>query len=158
MKHYISYQVLDTGLDINTSEESYQFLSRNKYIARDFNTGNIICLIGLYQEEGDTELDTSIIDEITSRIQEYRLLFKPVRTGAMGNKQKCIEDMTRFCATFDKTFDDCLEVTRWYIQHTQYPSNADNFIFHTDPVSGKEKSRLEVCFEEYSPELDYKFI
>lgn len=159
MKQYIFYQVLNIGLDINTSEEIYLFLSKNKYIARDYNTGNIVCLIGLYEGEDGIELNTSILDEVTSRIEEYRKLFKVFkRPGIMGNRQECIEKLSRFCATHNKTFDECLTITQWYIQHTEFPANADNFIFHIDSVSGKEKSRMEVCFDEYVPELDQKFI
>lgn len=114
----------------------------------------------MYKDEDDVELNTSILDEVTLRIDEYRKLFKGIqgRTGAMGNRQQCIENLSRFCGLNNKTFDEILEVTNWYLQHTQYPSNADNFIYHTDSVSGKEKSRIEVCFEEYVPELEQKFI
>jgi len=125
------------------------FLSKNKYIARDHNTGKIVCIIGLYQEEGDIELNTSVLDIVTARIDEYRNLFKSVkRSGIMGNKQQCIENLSRFCATHNKTFDEVLEVTQMYLQGTTYPANADNFIYHHDSITGKEKSRMETIFDE----------
>lgn len=76
-------------------------------------------------------------------------MFKPVRTGGMGDKQLCLEYLVRFCAVNKKTFDEVLEVTDWYIRTSKLPSNADNFIYHTDIVSGREKSRMETAFEEF---------
>ena len=149
MKQLVFYQQLNTGLDVTTSEDIYIFLSRNKYIDRDFNTNKIVCLVGLYENEGDTKLDTSLFDEIEQRLQEYRILFKPVRTGGMGNKQTCLEYLVRFCAVNKKTFDEVLEVTQWYIRTSPLPANADNFIYNTDITSGREKSRLETAFEEF---------
>lgn len=159
MKQYNFYQPLNTGLDVTTSEEIYYFLSKNKYIQRDFNHGGkIVCTIGLYKDEDDIELGTDTIDLVRSRIEEYRSLFKGLRVGAMGNKQLCIEYLSKFMTLNNKTFDEILDVTKWYLGRTQYPKNADNFIYYTDSNSGKEKSLLETIFEEYSPELDQKFI
>lgn len=159
MKQYNFYQPLNIGLDVTTSEEIYYFLSKNKYIQRDFNQGGkIVCTIGLYKDEDDIELGTDTIDLVRSRIEEYRSLFKGLRVGAMGNKQLCIEYLSKFMTLNNKTFDEILDVTKWYLGRTQYPKNADNFIYHTDSNSGKEKSLLETIFEEYSPELEQKFI
>lgn len=151
MKQYNFYQPLNIGLDVTTSEEIYYFLSKNKYIQRDFNQGGkIVCTIGLYKDEDDIELGTDTIDLVRSRIEEYRSLFKGLRVGAMGNKQQCIDNLARFCTIHNKTFDEILEVTRYYLTNNQYPANADNYIFHTDPISGKEKSRMEVSFDEFT--------
>ena len=128
-------------------------------MARDFNQGGkIVCTIGLYKDEDDIELGTDTIDLVRSRIEEYRSLFEGLRVGAMGNKQLCIEHLSRFIVLNNKTFDEILEVTKWYLERTQYPKNADNFIYSIDINTGKEKSMLETIFEEYSPELDQKFI
>lgn len=138
------------NLNVATSEEIYVFLSKNKYIARDYDTGKIVCLIGLYQDEEDNfTLESNLYEEVSSRINEYRQLFKSIRTGAMGSKSQCIEDICRFCVTHNKTFDQVLEVTSYYLQNTQYACNADRFIYHIDSISGKEKSRIETIFEEY---------
>lgn len=136
-------------LDVSTSDDIYRVLSKNKYIDRDHNSGKIVCLIGLYEGEEGIELDDSIYNEVERRIDEYRRLFKSVRTGGMGNKRTCIDDISKYCATNDKSFDDILEVTQWYLQNAKLPCNADNFIYHTDPVSGKIKSRIETIFDEY---------
>lgn len=112
----------------------------------------------MYKDEDDIELGTDTIDLVRSRIEEYRSLFKGLRVGAMGNKQLCIEYLSKFMTLNNKTFDEILVVTNWYLGRTQYPKNADNFIYHTDSNSGKEKSLLETIFEEYSPELEQKFI
>lgn len=104
----------------------------------------------MYKDEDDIELGTDTIDLVRSRIEEYRSLFKGLRVGAMGNKQQCIDNLARFCTIHNKTFDEILEVTRYYLTNNQYPANADNYIFHTDPISGKEKSRMEVSFDEFT--------
>ncbi len=75
----------------------------------------------------------------------------------MGNRQQCIEHLTRFCRQHKKSFEEILDVTSWFIAHSQYPPNADNFVYHIDK-DGKEKSRLEISFDEYSPELNQHFI
>lgn len=145
------------GLDCNTSEENYRFLSRKNYIQRDFTTNQIICMIGLYEGEEGITINNELYDTIVERVEEYRKLFKGIRPGSMGNRQKIIEDLTRFCNKFNKTFDEILEVTQWYISRTQYCPNADNYIYYIDK-DGKEKSRLEVSFDEYEPELENNFI
>ena len=100
-------------------------------------------------EEDNFTLESNLYDEVSSRINEYRQLFKSIRTGAMGSKSQCIEDICRFCVIHNKTFDQVLEVTSYYLQNTQYACNADRFIYHIDSISGKEKSRIETIFEEY---------
>lgn len=114
-------------------------------------------MIGLYEGEEGITINNELYDTIVERVEEYRKLFKGIRPGSMGNRQKIIEDLTRFCNKFNKTFDEILEVTQWYISRTQYCPNADNYIYYIDK-DGKEKSRLEVSFDEYEPELENNFI
>lgn len=139
------------GLDAKISEEEFKFLADNKYIQRDIGQNKIICLIGLYEGEEDfVELNFKNSQEIPLRINEYRNKFKfpSIRTGMMGDKQTCIDNMIRFCSENNVTFDDVLLVTDVFIQYTEtrFLPNADNFIYSFQ--NGKEISKLKIAFEE----------
>ena len=139
-------------LPCSISEEQFQFLAEKKYIKRNILENKIVCLLGIYEGEDDLQIeeDVGLIAEITSRVDEYRKKFKypMVRSGMMGDKKQCVENLIRFCTENKKTFDDVLLVTDVYIQYTdtKYLPNADNFIYSLQ--NGKEISRLAIAFDE----------
>ena len=132
-------------------EETMRFLQKNNFIMMDFSSGKIISTVSLF--EGETinvpDADITIEQEIRDRIDEYRIMFKRVRPGSTGVKQKVIQMLTRFCLQNQVTFDQVLEATKIYMTYTDFHliSNADNFISKLDK-SGEEISLLLLALEE----------
>lgn len=149
------------------SEETFQFLSESKFIRLNLLNNKIEVLIGLYEGEEIhlPDIDLSVEQVVRERIDEYRSMFKGIRTGSIGEKQKVINMLTQFCLQNNKTFDDVLLVTKVYMQYTdtQMISNADNFISKIDR-NGDEISLMKMAFEEqgfgedYSTQRTYKMI
>ena len=145
------------NLKTRVSEETIQFLEKKNLIHLDLLSNEIVCTAALYEgESGETlEIDRQQIvqEEITSRVDEYRKLFKNIRSGSIGDKQKVISQLTRFCLLHNKTFDEVLQVTKLYMEYTEFKliSNADNFISKLDK-DGKEVSLLLMAFEEQDME------
>lgn len=139
------------GLKCKISEEEFQFLVRENLIKLDLLTNQIILQTGLYEGEvvNIPEIDLSVEQEIRSRIDEYRKLFKGVRTNSIGDKQKVINLLVQFCINNSVSFDTILDVTKYYIDNTEYKLNADNFISRIDK-DGNEVSALKTAVEEHS--------
>jgi len=153
-------------LEVRCSEEAFQFMEKNKLIQLNLLTNKIIPIVGIY--EGDIvelpDIDLSIEQEVRDRIDEYRSLFKGVRTGSIGVKQKVIELLVQFCLQNQVSFDTVLEATKAYINNTDFQivSNADNFISKIDRA-GQEVSLLKLAIEElemdsHSNKQTYKVI
>lgn len=144
-------------LPCKISEEAFQFLQDEKMIMLNFATNSIIPTIGIYEGEEVRlpEIDLSIEQEIRDRVDEYRQLFKGVRTGSIGIKQKVIDLLIQFCRANAVSFDDVLLATRSYMSYTDFAviSNADNFISKLDK-SGQEISLLKMAIEEQSMDSD----
>jgi hypothetical protein len=139
------------SLKYRCTEETFQFLEKNKFIKLNLLTNKIIPIVGIYEGEVIIlpEIDLSVEVEVRNRIDEYRSLFKGVRTGSIGVKQKVVELLTRFCLENQVTFDDVLAATISYMNYTdsQFISNADTFISKIDK-SGQEISLLKISLEE----------
>ena len=140
-------------LKTRCSEEAFQILVENKLIKLDLQSNKIITLIGIYEGEivNLPEVDLSIEQEIRDRIDEYRSMFKGIRTGSIGIKSKVSDLLVQFCLQNNKTIDDVVVVTKVYMSYTDFKliSNADNFISKLDK-DGKEISLLGMAFEEQS--------
>lgn len=141
------------GLEVRCSEEAFQTLVSNKLIKLDLVSNKIIPLIGIYEGElvNVPEIDISIEQEVRDRIDEYRSLFKGVRTGSIGIKSKVSDLLVQFCLKNNKTIDEVILVTKVYMDYTDFKliSNADNFISKLDK-DGNEISLLAMAFEEQS--------
>lgn len=139
------------GLKCKISEEGFQFLVRENLVKLNLLTNQIVLQIGLYEGEevNISEIDLSVEQEIRSRVDEYRKLFKGIRTNSIGDKQKVISLLIQFCINNSVSFDTVLDVTKHYIDNTEYKLNADNFISRIDK-SGEELSALKTAVEEYS--------
>lgn len=144
-------------LKCRCSEDVFQFLERNKLIMLNLLTNKIIPTVGIYEGEEIKlpEIDLSIEQEVRDRIDEYRSMFKGVRSGSIGVKQKVIELLVQFCLQNQVSFDDVLEATKVYMSYTDFQmiSNADNFISKLDK-SGQEISLLKMALEEQSMSSD----
>jgi len=138
-------------LKARCSEETFQFLEKNKFIKLNLLTNKIMCLIGIYEGESIDipDVDLSIEQIVKDRVDEYRSMFKGIRSGSIGIKQKVIELLTQFCLQNSKSFDEVLEATKVYMSYTDTKliSNADNFITKLDK-DGNEISLLKMAFEE----------
>jgi len=155
------------GLKYRCSEETFQFLDKEKMIKLNFMTNTIIPLVGIYDGEVvelNVDYEAVIEQEVRERIDEYRSMFKGIRSGSIGEKQKVITMLTQFCIQNQKSFDDVLLVTKAYMSYTDFKviSNADNFISKLDK-EGNEISLLKIAFEEQdmssqSTERTYKMI
>lgn len=140
-------------LKCKISEEAFRFLQLENFIQLDFASNEIIPTIGIYENEQVNlpEIDFSIEQIIKERVDEYRQLFKGIRTGSIGVKSKVVELLTQFCLQNNVTFDEVLEATKIYMSYTDFHliSNADNFISKLDK-SGQEVSLLKLALEEQS--------
>lgn len=155
-------------LKSRVSEEVFSFLQQKKMIRLNLMTNKIECLVAIYDNEEFTEEfdDTSAIEEeVRSRIDEYRQMFKGIRANSIGVKAKVVELITRFCIQHNVSFDDVLMATKVYMQYIddiKLMSNADNFITKLDK-DGNEISLLQMAIEEQSmdsnsPSRTYKVI
>jgi hypothetical protein len=133
------------------TEEVFQFLVENKFVRLNLLNNKVEVLIGLYEGEEVNlpEIDLSVEQVVRDRVDEYRSLFKGIRTGSIGEKQKVINMLSQFCLQNNKTFDEVITVTKVYMQYTdtQMISNADNFISKIDR-NGDEISLIKMAFEE----------
>lgn len=154
------------GLKYKCSEETFEFLSNLRFITLNLLTNVIICTVGVYEGETITlpEVDLTVEQTIRERIDEYRQLFKGIRSGSIGEKQKVINLLTQFCLENNKSFDQVLETTKIYMSYTDFHliSNADNFISKVDK-NGDEISLLKIAMEEQdmngdSEQRTYKLI
>lgn len=138
-------------LNYKCSEETFQFLSENQFIKLNLMSNKIITLIGLFEDEEINlpDIDLSVQQIVAERIDEYRKLFKGIRTGSIGEKQQVIQLLTQFCLENNVTFDQVLETTELYMDYTErhLVSNADNFILKTDK-NGNSISLLKIALEE----------
>lgn len=144
-------------LKCKVSEEIFQFLEKNKFIKLDLISNRIIPLIGIYEGEiiNTPEIDLTVEQTVRERIDEYRELFKGVRSGSIGIKQKVIELLIQFCLQNSVSFDDILTATKVYMTYTDFKliSNADNFISKLDK-DGNEISLLKLALEEQGMGVD----
>ena len=145
------------GLKYRVSEETFQFLEKSKIIELDFTTNSIILLMGLYEGEivNLPEIDLTVEQDIRDRVDEYRSLFKNVRSGSIGVKAKVIQLLIQFCKLNNKTFDEVLEATKVSMSYTDFHfiSNPDNFLFTLDK-DGNEISLLKMAIEEQDMSSD----
>lgn len=149
------------NLNVNATEEIFEYLSKNKIIQRDFINNKIIVTIPIYEGELGEKLniDSSVLNTIEERYQEYRILFKGIRSGSMGNIETVKEYLQRFCIQNNKTFDEVLNITERYIKELggSFTPNADNFIYDIDK-NNKERSKLKMAFEELEDEQQWRTI
>ena len=89
--------------------------------------------------------------EFEEFIQEYRLLWKGRKAGGMGDRQSCIEKMTRWMQenpTYTK--EEILKAAKLYLdglENYRFLQRADFFIFKQDEMK-VESSRLSAFIEE----------
>ena len=141
------------GLDYRCREETFRFLTDKSMIRMNFGLNKIEVTTGIYEDEivDLPDIDYSLRDQINERIDEYRSMFKGIRSLSIGNKQKVIDLMTRFCLENQADFDEILEATKVFMSYTetQVIPNADNFIYKLDK-DGNEISLLKLAMEEQS--------
>lgn len=127
---------LDTDFKTTISDESFFKLLQDNIIIKDYVTSQFVLCVSIFEgdEIGDNIPLTDyqrIHDEVVTRIQEYRTLFKGYRIGSMGIQRDCIEKITNLLiANLDISFDDILNTTMYYLEreNPDYIMNADNFI------------------------------
>tara|TARA_R110000796_G_scaffold236214_1_gene355519 strand:- start:91361 stop:91816 length:456 start_codon:yes stop_codon:yes gene_type:complete len=98
------------------------------------------------------DIDNEIDDELNERVKEFRLLFKNIRTGSMGNLQSVKKKLDRFLTdNKDTSFEEVIQATELYIEHFngafKYSQRADYFIYKQNH-RGEETSNLEIWLEE----------
>lgn len=139
------------GLKAKISEEAFRFLQENNLIHFDFVKNRICISCGLFEGEQVVLpiFDPSFEKEIRDRVDEYRSLFKGIRSGSIGVKQKVTDLLVKFCLAHNKTIDEVVKTTEIYMSYTDTKmiSNADNFIHKVDK-DGNEISLLLLAFEE----------
>lgn len=140
--------------DINyeVNEEIFLKLVKDNIIIRDYRQEKILIKIPLFTGEDFNEViddDFKRIEEVSERIDEYRLLFKGIRTKSIGDKKECIDKIIKWLTKNQKyTFNDIIEAVEYYISNTElkYISNANNFIYNYDNY-GNEISTLSIIID-----------
>lgn len=97
---------------------------------------------------------TPVSTDVDSWIDDYRMLFKNTKTGAMGDRMGVLDRMKRFTASNPSyTKEDILKATSMYVQSQaptyRYLQRADYFIGKRDE-SGIWSSKLAGILEEIS--------
>lgn len=151
---------IEHHIPLPLNQDHLMWLSQEKLIGRNKN-GELILTFALYEDQLEPEINQSKVlhDEVEARVNEYRHLFKGIRTSSMADKKVVIEYLKRFIGEEDVKFDDIVRVTTLAIQTAdlKYFPNADNFIY---AVRGnKEISQLRTAFEEHDTvEINSNFI
>jgi len=139
------------GLKAKISEEAFRFLQESSLIHFDFVKNRICISSGLFEGEQIIlpVFNPSFEKEIRDRVDEYRSLFKGIRSGSIGVKSKVADLLVKFCLAHHKTIDEVIKTTEIYMSYTDTKmiSNADNFIQKLDK-DGNEVSLLLLAFEE----------
>lgn len=137
---------------INIDDRDLFKLIKDRIITKDYIKQQFILLIPIYKsDEGTIDLPETTMRFIDNDIDTYRILFKGVRVGNMGNKKNCIDLMNKFLIEHPNyTVNDIIGASLYYIQNTdyQYIMNAENFIYKLDD-KGNYTSKLETVLEEY---------
>lgn len=92
------------------------------------------------------EVEDPIVATVEARYQEYRDLFKGVKSQAMGDKNNVIRHLIRFMRETEKTFDEVLELAREYV----FSNLGNPYIRRADYVLYKWERGIEVqTLKEY---------
>lgn len=152
---FLTKLALNIDIDFPIEETVINKLTRDNIIERDYINNKFILKVSFFENgeliEGNLKTFdkiTSVEKEVSIRIDEYRTLFKGFRIGNMGNRKTCINYMIRFILQNDYTFDEILQATHYYINHTEmkYITSAENFIYRT--TNNGEESKLYTILEE----------
>jgi len=135
------------NINLVPNQDHLMFLVGARLVCRD-SSGKLVLTISLYQDEEEPQVVTrsDMLTDVMEKYQVYRQLFKGIRTGAMGDKQQVIDNLMRFCRDENQPMEHIIRVTREYLDRTDYPFNADNFIY--SQKNGKEVSPLRTAIEE----------
>jgi hypothetical protein len=135
------------NINLTLNLDHLLYLDKAGLVCRD-KSGKLALTIGLYQDEEEPQIvsRTDMLTDVMEKYQEYRNLFKGIRTGAMGDKQQVIDNLIRFCRDENQPMDHIIKVTQDYLDRTDYPFNADNFIYSYK--NSKEVSPLRTAIEE----------
>jgi len=98
------------------------------------------------------KIDKQKDEKMEDYTKEYRLLFKDIRVGSMGNLQSVKKKLERFLETnTDVDFDEIIKATKLYIEsfnnNFKYIKRADYFIYKQN-FRGEETSELEIWIEQ----------
>lgn len=141
------------NLNPDIPEELFQYFVANNFIRRDFILNRIEVCIPILTTDSNIEQQV----DISSRVDEYRSLFKGIRPKSLGSKPVVIEMLNNFIAKYGYSFDEILTVTEKMVSATerQFIPNADNFIYSIDRA-GRGTSGLLNALEEQSmnPEIN----
>ena len=137
------YHNINTTLNL----DHLMYLDKAGLVCRD-KTGKVVLTFSIYQDEEEPQVvsRSDMLTDVMEKYQEYRQLFKGIRTGGMGDKQTVIDNLIRFCRDENQPMEHIIRVTREYLERTDYPFNADNFIY--SQKNGKEVSPLRTAIEE----------
>jgi hypothetical protein len=96
--------------------------------------------------------------EVVERINEYRNKWSGLKAGAMGDKQSCIEKLSRWMEINPEySFEDILKAADIYLNtegtNLTYLQRADYFIYKQD-VNKDEVSRLSAFIDEIETDVN----
>lgn len=141
------------------NQDHLMWLSQEKLVSRN-KEGQVTLTFALYEDQEEPEIKAKVLnDEVESRVNEYRHLFKGIRTSSMADRKVVTEYLKRFMEEEEVKFDDIIRVTTSAIQTAdlKYFPNADNFIYSVR--GNKEISQLRTAFEEHDTiEINSNFI
>lgn len=152
---YHNYQSLELKKFIKIKIETVENEKRVKYILREKSKLLLEASFNDYDKVSITKVrnvsDKHIERLVSDRVMEYRLLFKPLKRGAMGSPEGCKAKLKRWLKNNPNyNFDDIIKAAKLYIQELngdyRYLQQADYFIYKK--VGRDEVSRLSTFVEE----------
>jgi hypothetical protein len=141
----------------NPDDETFFKLVDLNIIERDYVNEKIIVKIPLFK--GEIVDSGVIIKELEYDLDRYRLMFRGIRIGAMGNKNSVKNNIIRWLSKNPEyDFEHIIKAVHYYISQTdsKFLANADNFIYNIDS-KGEEVSRLSMVIEEMTDAFDKNF-
>lgn len=138
----------DLSYNHNVSPKNLFKLIEDGVIDKDYITSSFTLLVPYYDQDVGNHIKTTsyttVVNEVTDHIDEYRNLFKGIRLGSMGNREQCINRMVDFILNHNTSLEEIIRATMYYLEreNPEFIMNADNFISNT------KGSKLAIVMED----------
>ena len=98
-----------------------------------------------------TEEERSIDEQISDKLDDYRMIFKGIRRNSMGGKEEVKTKLKKWLLDHpDIDMTRLLDMARKHVETEKYPNNAGYFLYKESNIGGKNVivSKAEIMLEE----------
>lgn len=155
-----------SNLQIKESLESKKYIKLDSKLQPEIRQSGID-LIDFFSIESFDEFNAPKIikkskkrikAEVVGRIDEYRSKWKGLKAGSMGDRNSCIEKLSRWMENNPEySFDDILKAADLYLdtegRNLKFLQKADFFIYKQD-ANKIDSSRLSAFIDDISEDID----